>query len=604
MLVVLAGTSACAFLETPDQTLTLSNTRGFVSGEIIVKFKNGVDPTEIAALQARYGLSVLSINTNAGFQQFKVPVEISVVELVDLLKKNPIVAYAEPNYIAYMALSPNDPYYSYQWHLHGFSDGGISMASAWDISTGSGAVVAIVDTGIRVGSDLSGTSFVPGYDFVNNDNDPLDDNGHGTHVAGTVAQSTNNNEGVAGVAFGASLMPVKVLDSLGSGTYTTIANGIYYAVDHGAKIISMSLGGSYGSQTLLDAVAYAYNHGVTCVAATGNNGQNGVLYPAAYDAYVIAVGATQYDTTRAPYSNYGSSLDVMAPGGNTGVDQNGDGYGDGVLQQTFTLQGSTVTWGYYFYQGTSMATPHVSGVAALLYAQGVTTPDTIRTALQSTATDLGSSGWDIYYGYGLINAYNALQYSPGNTAPTCVLTANPTTGVAPLFTTFSMTASDTDGTIASWTLDINNDGTAEYSGTGNPPATQTHTYNTPGTYTAKLTVWDDDNANGVDTESITVTSSNAAPNTPLKPSGPTTGLKNRPYKYSTSTTDPNGDQVYYLYDWGDGTTSSWVGPYNSGKKITQSHKWTAAGTYLVKVKAKDIYGAESAWSPSLTVTIR
>ena len=604
MLVVLAATPAFAFLETSNHTSALSNTSEFVSGELIVKFKNGVDSTEISAIYARYGLSVLSSNTYAGFQRLKIPQEISVLKLVDIINKNPNVDYAEPNFIAYADMSPNDPSYSYQWNMHDLNEGGINMAPAWDISTGSGTVVAIVDTGVRVGSDLSGTSFVPGYDFVNNDNDPVDDNGHGTHVAGTIAQSTNNNEGVAGVAFGASIMPVKVLNRQGSGTYAAIANGIYFAVDHGANIISMSLGGSQNSQTLKNAVAYAYNHGVTCVAAAGNNGQNGISYPAAYDAYVIAVGATQYDKTRAPYSNYGSSLDVMAPGGNTNLDQNGDGYGDGVLQQTFTMQGSTVVWGYYFYQGTSMATPHVSGVAALLYSHGVTSPDNIRTALQSTATDLGATGWDIYYGYGLINAYNALMYTPGNSPPTCTLTANPTSGVAPLTTIFSMTATDTDGIIASWALDINNDGTAEYSGSGSPPATQTYTYTTPGTYTAKLTVWDDDNANGFGTVTITVTQPNSAPNTPLKPSGPINGMKNRQYKYSTSTTDPNGDQVYYFWDWGDGTTSGWLGPYTSGATISQLHKWTSPGTYLVKVKAKDIYGAESGWSESLSVTIR
>jgi serine protease len=591
--ITLVLTAIPAFANPPP------NEGNFVPGEIIVKFKNGVDNNEKSQIYAGNGLSMLSSNTNAGFQRLKVSQGRSVLEMADILNKNPNVEYAEPNYIAHAFLAPNDPYYSYQWHLHDQTQGGINMQPAWDISTGSGTVIAIIDTGIKVGTDLVSTTFVTGYDFVNNDNDPTDDNGHGTHVAGTIAQNTNNGIGVAGVAFGASLMAVKVLDSSGSGTYTDIVNGIYYAVDHGAKIISMSLGGTSGSQTLQNALAYAYNNGVTCVAASGNN--NGpVSYPAAYDAYVIAVGATRYDKTRAYYSNYGSSLDVVAPGGDLNVDQNGDGQPDGVLQQTF----SGTTWGYYWYSGTSMATPHVSGVAALLYSHGITSPNAIRAAIQNSAIDLGTSGWDKYYGYGLINAYNALTYIPGNSAPTCTLTANPTSGVVPLTTTFSMTATDTDGTIASWALDINNDGTAEYSGSGRPPATQTHTYSTTGTYTAKLTVVDDDSASGFKTVIITVTPPNTAPKTPTKPTGPTSGSRNKQYTYSTSTTDPDGNQVYYWWDWGDGTNSGWLGPYNSGETKTASHKWTARGTFLVKVKAKDIYGAESGWSATLSVTIK
>ncbi len=483
--------------ETIEKTPT-----GYVPDEVIVKLKDGANANDMAKFgrmkRMEHGLIRLKINSDMG-------------SVLKALKKNPNVEYAEPNYIAHAFMVPNDPYYSYQWHFHSSDEGGIDMEPAWDITTGSNSVVvAVLDTGIRVGSDLANTCILPGYDFINDDADATDDNGHGTHVAGTIAQSTNNNEGVAGVAFNACLMPVKVLDRTGSGTYADIINGIYYAADHGANIISMSLGGSSPSDAMEDALAYAYSKGITIVAAAGNDGTDTISYPAAYDAYVIAVGATRYDKTLAYYSNYGASLDVVAPGGDLNVDQNGDGYGDGILQQTFELRGVNVNWGYYFYQGTSMATPHVSGIAALLYSLGVTNPDDVRNIIESTAIDLGDPGWDPYYGWGLVNAYAAVQAAggttPTNNPPTCSLSADPTSGEAPLTVTFSMSASDSDGTIASWELDVDNDGTAEYSGSGEPPATQEHTYNDAGTYTAKLTVWDDDGASAYDTVDITVTS--------------------------------------------------------------------------------------------------
>jgi subtilisin family serine protease len=260
------------------------------------------------------------------------------------------------------------------------------------------------------GLDNDGNGFIDdvnGWDFVNRDAHPNDDNAHGTHVSGTVAQTTNNGLGVAGVAYGATVMPVKVLSAEGAGTHQWIADGIYYAVDNGADIINLSLGGP-ASTTMKDAIAYAYNHGVTVFAASGNGGSGTLDYPAAYEAYVVAVGATQYDESRAPYSNYGSSLDIVAPGGNTGLDQNGDGYADGVLQNTFG--NTTVDWAYWFYQGTSMATPHAAGVAALLLSIDPSlTPDEVKSVLESTAEELGAAGRDDFYGYGLIDARAALE---------------------------------------------------------------------------------------------------------------------------------------------------------------------------------------------------
>ncbi len=400
----------------------------YVPDEIIVKFKSEVKDDVISKINSRHGASVKYTSPYGKFKTIKIPKGKTVSEMVESYKKDSNVEYAEPNYICHTLMVPNDQYYSLQWHLDNTEYGGINMEAAWEISTGDpSVVVAIVDTGIAYedytdgrkqycqAPDLANTCFVQGKDFVNNDGHPNDDNNHGTHVAGTVAQSTNNGIGVAGVAFETCLMPVKVLDSRGSGTYLDVADGIYFATNNGAQVISLSLGGSSDSTTLRDAVKYAYETGVTVIAAAGNDGKNGISYPAAYDDYVIAVGATQYDKNLAPYSNYGSSLDLVAPGGNTGLDQNGDGYADGVLQQTFKNSWQVCNFVYYFFQGTSMATPHVSGVAALLIANGkAITPDEVRSALQETAEDLGADGRDDIYGHGLVDAYAALQWTAGS----------------------------------------------------------------------------------------------------------------------------------------------------------------------------------------------
>ena len=393
----------------------------WVPNEIIVKFKNGVSKNHISQLNRRHGTSVLSTNPFAGFERIKVPAGKTPKQLIELYNREPDIEYAELNYYAYTHFVPNDPLYSFQWHFND-TDAGINIESAWDITTGDpNVIVAVVDTGVAyedysgrfgLAPDLANTNFVAGYNFVKNNEHANDDDGHGTHVTGTIAQSTNNGIGVAGIAFNCSIMPVKVLASRGqvaSGSHADIASGIYFAADNGAHVINMSLGGTSGSTTLQNALAYAYNQGVTIICSAGNGGAGApASYPAAYDAYCIAVAATRFDKTKAPYSTTGSFVDVAAPGGDLNVDQNGDGYVDGILQQTFDR--NPKDWGYWFYQGTSMAAPHVSGVAALLISTGVTHPDDVREALEATAEDLGTPGKDTEYGWGFIDAYAALNY--------------------------------------------------------------------------------------------------------------------------------------------------------------------------------------------------
>ncbi|WP_321418665.1 S8 family peptidase [uncultured Methanomethylovorans sp.] len=387
----------------------------YVPEEILVKFKSGFSDKDVDNINSKNEVSVLSTSPYAGFKTLKVPKSKTVEEMVEIYSKNPNVEYAVPNYVMYATMVPNDPLYVYQWNFK--PSNGINVTDAWDISTGKDVIVAVIDTGVASNApDLSDTNFVQGYDFVNLDNDPTDDNGHGTHVTGTIAQSTNNGIGVAGVAYGCTIMPVKVLDASGSGTLSQLVDGIYYASgknnQYQADVISMSLGfppsvTAKNLRPLFSALDYAYSKGIVIVAAAGNNAVSTVCYPAAYEK-CIAVGATRYDGTRSYYSNYGSALDIMAPGGDMSIDQSGDRQPDGILQNT--LGSSPGTFDYYLYQGTSMATPHVSGVAALLIANGVKGPENVRQAMQSSAKDMGATGWDSGYGWGIVDAYKALTY--------------------------------------------------------------------------------------------------------------------------------------------------------------------------------------------------
>lgn len=403
-------------------------TEKYVPDEIIVKFKPGVATEVINELNLKHGATEKYESPYGKFKVLKIPQGKTVPEMIEIYARNPNVEYAEPNSIARAFMIPNDPLYSYQWHFDNPDYGGIRMESAWDIEAGDPTVVvAIVDTGVayenyrgfKKAPDLANTVFVSGYDFINNDSHPNDDDGHGTHVTGTVAQSTNNSLGVAGIAFNTAVMPVKVLDNQGYGTAQSVADGVYFAADNEADVINLSLGWPVEGgvafdpgATVRDALAYAYNVGVTIVAASGNDSEPAVAYPAAYDDYVIAVGATRYDEAISYYSNTGSSLDLTAPGGDVTIDQNDDSYGDGVLQQTL---GSACDFPqdkfvFCFFQGTSMATPHVVGVAALILAQKPNfTPDQIRNTLQTTAEDNGASNWDSQYGWGIVDAYAALS---------------------------------------------------------------------------------------------------------------------------------------------------------------------------------------------------
>lgn len=302
------------------------------------------------------------------------------------LQKDPSIEYAEPNYsVSLLDVTPNDPGFSQQYYFTN-----IRAPMAWEYTTGSPAVIlAILDSGIDLThADLIGR-YSAGYDFVENDSVPQDENGHGTIVTGIAAAHTNNGVGVAGVNWNAQIMPIRVLDAKGNGSFANVAQAIIWATDQGARVINMSFGGSQYSSVLEDAVDYAVNRGVILVAATGNTGANTVLYPAAFPG-VVGVGATDQNNRLAWFSNTGAEVDVVAPG--------------------VSIYGLGLANGYTIKSGTSMSAPQVAGFAALLAGlPGMQYSSDVIEKIESSAKDLGTSGWDSQYGYGLIQMGPAIK---------------------------------------------------------------------------------------------------------------------------------------------------------------------------------------------------
>jgi serine protease len=395
--------------------------RRYVPDEVIVKFVPEVSARDVTGVVRLLGGRLERVSEYADFERVKLPRGMKVEEAVSLLKDRAEVVYAEPNYSVYAHFVPNDPYFSYQWH---FSQ--IDLPEGWEISFGAdpSVIVAVIDSGVAYedydkfarAPDFSGTNFVAGYDFVDQDDHPNDEGagffGHGTFVASVIAETTNNGMGVSGIAFNSSIMPLRVLDYTGMGTFADLAEAIRFAVINGARVINMSLGGPDYSEAGEEAVNFAYENGVILIASGGNEAEatpppEDVDYPARYSK-VLAVGATDYNRDVTPYSNRGDGLDVVAPGGDVSADLNNDGYGDGVLAQSFLAPDYGV-FNYYFAEGTSASAPHASGVAALLISRHwIDDPDIIYDAFRYTAIDLGEPGKDRVYGYGLINAKNLL----------------------------------------------------------------------------------------------------------------------------------------------------------------------------------------------------
>jgi serine protease len=454
----LASASAAGNVPTEPSQYILHTDR------LIVKYKEanvgnakaGVATAMTAGRQAiadragqQLGLRLQALRSTAtGAHVFKIDRKVSVTEAAALAKemmaRDNSIEYAEPDRIMRKMATASDPMYTQQWHYYE-TTGGLRLPAAWDLSTGTGVKVAVIDTGIRPHADLAG-QYVGGYDFISDatigndgngrDADPSDpgdwtaanecaagdpasnSSWHGTHVAGTIAAATNNGVGVAGVAYGAKVVPVRVLGKCGGYT-SDIADAIIWASGgtvtgvpanaNVAKVINMSLGGGGAcGTTTQNAINSARSRGTVVIVAAGNENQNASNSNPANCAGVVAVAATNRNGARAPYSNYGTVVDVAAPGGDA------NGY---ILS---TLNAGTSSPGadnYAGYQGTSMATPHVAGVAALMLARnGALTPDDIEAKLKSTARAF--PGTCSQCGTGIVDAGAAVAAATTATAPT------------------------------------------------------------------------------------------------------------------------------------------------------------------------------------------
>jgi thermitase len=345
---------------------------------------------ELSALVSQNHGTTVNTLTFGGRQRavvVRVP-RSSAALLADKMKSSGFSTYVEPNIKFQASLTPNDPNWTLQW-----GPKKIEADYAWNTTLGSSSIlVAVIDTGIaHTHPDLAANYVALGYDWVNNDNNPMDDEGHGTHCAGIIAAVTNNGKGIAGIAQ-VKIMAEKGLDDQGSGSSIDLANCIIDAVDKGADILSMSWGSYFYSNVIHEALEYADSKGVLCIGAAGNEGTNLKHYPAALPE-VISVSATTSSDARASWSNYGSWIELGAPG-----------------EDIFSTYAPS---GYRSLSGTSMACPHVAGVAALAWSKFLGYPkDWLRNWLRYTSNDLGSPGFDTYFGYGRVNARKAVEDTP------------------------------------------------------------------------------------------------------------------------------------------------------------------------------------------------
>jgi len=418
--------------------------------ELLLTVRPGTTTSDLRALERRAGVRIVEESTSTGVLRVEVRRGRSLQAALSRLFHEPVVADVTPNAIARAAQADepvDDPLFPLQWNLDAVGAYGEGVPDASNVT------VAIVDTGVAADApDLAGVPLAPGWDYVNDDGDTSDDHQHGTHLAGVVAQATNNGLGSAGMAPGATILPIKVLDASATGDEFTIMEGIAGAVSDGAQVVNLSFAfgpGYVPSRAMEATIRDALDAGAVLVAAAGNDGSGVVSYPAAFSG-VVSVGAAApaADGTlgRASYSNYGPELDLLAPGGTLDVDADGDGVPEGILAETFDpeVPGSFEP---YLLEGTSGAAAHASAASAILLASGVPAAD-VPATLRETATDLGADGFDAETGAGLLTlALDEIPVPPKVVIPNAQVSVIRAQNGCAVSATATVTIRDQDGNL-------------------------------------------------------------------------------------------------------------------------------------------------------------
>jgi subtilase family protein/Big-like domain-containing protein/fervidolysin-like protein len=545
----------------------------WVPGQLLVQSRLGAHPSEVARTLRTHGASVQREISQIKVHVLRVP-EPAIDRVRQSLERTGLFTFVERDFLARVGSIPNDLNFVSEWHLTK-----IQAPAAWDITPGSSSVtIAIADTGVDPNHEDLQPKLVTGWNFLNGSTNTADGHGHGSATAGSAAAATNNTVGVAGVGWANPIMPLLIADSSGNTSYSNMANAITYAADHGVRIVSMSLAGPSASSTLQSAINYAWNKGTVLFASAGNYNTSTPYYPAAADN-AVAVSATDPSDNRSSYSNFGNWIDVAAPGDSILTTNNGGGYG--------------------YHSGTSFAAPVAAGVGALvLSAKPSLSASALVSILQQNADDLGSPGFDQYFGSGRVNAFRAVSAAlatGGDSIRPTVTISNPLPGATVSGTIpVQGTAVDNVGvTRTEFYVDnqLVSSGNASFSFSWNTAgvANGTHT----------LTVKAYDAASNVGESSVSVNVNNVVVADSIPPTvaitTPSNGsfLGNKNVKVTVSANDNRGVTQVCIFIDGTLKTTLTTAPYSytlSGRKL-------AAGAHVITSKAWDAAGNMGAAAP-------